>query len=189
MPDYVPHQSNGLPPPKRYVTSFDENGRSIIEKSVNPELQWTNAYDKDALNAQFTVGYVTKGFPIDFANDLDFYNKSQEEGISVTMPGGIVLRIVDLLPGTTSPMHRTSSIDYGIVLKGQVESILDSGESVYLNEHDVFVQRGTMHAWRNTSETEPARMVYFLCSAKPITTNGQTLKEDLGDIGGVPKNE
>lgn len=189
MPEFVENISKDLPLPKRYVTTLTEDGRSVFEKSIDPDIKWTNAFDKTKVNAQFSLVYVTKGFPIDLKSDLLFYKKSEDEGISVTMPNGIVLRVADLLPGTTSPMHRTTSIDYGIVLKGQVEAILDSGESVVLNEHDIFVQRATMHAWRNVSDTETARMAYILSSAQPIKHNGKELPEDLGDIGGVIRNE
>lgn len=191
MPKFVPNDSEGLPLPKRYVTTHDGEGRSVVEKSIEPELKWIDVLENSTKIAQFSLTYVTKGFPVDLGqgNDLQFYKKSEEEGISVTMPNGIVLRIVDMLPGTTSPMHRTTSIDYGIVLKGQVEAILDSGESVLLNEHDVFVQRATMHAWKNVSATERARMIYILSSSEPIKQNGETLPEDLGDIVGVPRNE
>lgn len=46
-------------------------------------------------------------------------------------------------------MHRTTSLDYGIVLEGEVELILDSGERRAMKAGDIAVQRATMHAWRN----------------------------------------
>lgn len=191
MPNFVPHDGVDIAAPKRYITTHDAEGRSVFEKSVDPNLNWVDVCEVATKNAQFSVGYVTKDFPVDLdeGRDLDFYKKCEEDGISVTMPNGIVMRIVDLLPGTTSPMHRTTSIDYGIVLKGQVEAILDSGETVLLNEHDILVQRATMHAWRNVSTTERARMIYFLSSAQPLKRNGEIVREDLGDIQGVPRNE
>ena len=57
-------------------------------------------------------------------------------------------------------MHRTVSLDYGIVLQGEMELVLDSGETRLMKVGDVAVQRGTMHAWRNTSSTEWGRMIY-----------------------------
>lgn len=191
MPKFVANDSKELPPVKRYISTLTKDGFSVIDRSIQPTLKWIDAFEKSTRNAQFSLGYVVKGFPVDLSdgNDLSFYQKAEEEGVSVTMPNGIVLRVVDMLPGTTSPMHRTTSLDFGIVLKGQVEAIMDSGESVLLNEHDIFVQRTTMHAWRNVSSTERARMVYILSSAKPVEIKGQVVSEDLGDIGGVPRNE
>ncbi|KXT16540.1 hypothetical protein AC579_6271 [Pseudocercospora musae] len=57
--------------------------------------------------------------------------------------GGTVLRYVNIALGNTSPMHRTVSPDYGVVLEGQVEAIMNSGESRLLNRGDIVVQRAT----------------------------------------------
>ncbi|KAI4750927.1 hypothetical protein E4T44_14899 [Aureobasidium sp. EXF-8845] len=99
---------------------------------------------------------------------------------------GSVLRFVDCPPGSTSPMHRTVSLDYGVVLIGEMELVLDSGETRVMKVGDVAVQRGTNHAWRNTSKTEWARMMYVLQPSLPISINGKPLDEDLGDMEGVP---
>lgn len=82
-------------------------------------------------------------------------------------------------------MHRTVSLDYGVVIYGAVELVLDSGETQLMNSGDVCVQRGTMHAWRNTSETKWARMMYVLTPALPVKIGKQVLSEDLGHIQGV----
>ncbi|CAK96587.1 uncharacterized protein An07g01420 [Aspergillus niger] len=80
-------------------------------------------------------------------------------------------------------MHRTVSVDYGVVLEGEVELVLDSGETRLLKRGDVAVQRGTNHAWRNVTpdgeggEGMWARMLYVLMPAK-----GLELGEDLGGI-------
>ena len=86
-------------------------------------------------------------------------------------------------------MHRTVSLDYGIVLEGEVELILDSGEKRVLKRGDVAIQRGTSHAWRNTSKTEWARMVYVLQSCQPITMGEEKLGEDLSDMKGVRSSD
>lgn len=57
-------------------------------------------------------------------------------------------------------MHRTESLDYGVVLSGQVRLRLDD-EEVVLDPGDVVVQRGTVHAWGNTG-AEPAVMLFVL---------------------------
>lgn len=82
-------------------------------------------------------------------------------------------------------MHRTVSLDYGVVLIGEVELVLDSGEVELLKVGDIAIQRATMHAWRNTSETEWARMLYVLTPCEPLTVAGKELKEDYGDMPGV----
>lgn len=77
-------------------------------------------------------------------------------------------------------MHRTISLDYGVVLEGEVELILDSGESRLLRRGDVVVQRGTNHAWRNVSEDAWARMLYVLQEAEEVRVGGVVLGEDYG---------
>ena len=62
----------------------------------------------------------------------------------LTLKGGSVVRIVDRLPGKASPIHRSFSIDYGIVIAGERELELDGGEIVRLKAGDIVVQRGTV---------------------------------------------
>jgi quercetin dioxygenase-like cupin family protein len=80
-------------------------------------------------------------------------------------PGGTIVRIVDLEPGARSPMHRTETVDYGIVLAGRVVLVLDDGSETALEPGDVVVQRGTNHAWTNTGE-QPARMAFVLVDGR-----------------------
>ena len=60
-------------------------------------------------------------------------------------------------------MHTTKTIDYGIVLSGEITLELDEGE-VHLKRGDVVVQRGTRHAWRNTG-SEPCMMAFILVAS------------------------
>lgn len=85
-------------------------------------------------------------------------------------------------------MHRTVSLDYGVVLSGSVELVLDSGETREMQCGDMSIQRGTMHAWRNMSKTEWARMMYVLLEANPIKIEGKELDEDYGGLE-VPKSK
>jgi uncharacterized cupin superfamily protein len=57
-------------------------------------------------------------------------------------------------------MHRTQTVDYGIVLDGEVVLVLEDSETV-LRAGDVVVQRGTSHRWENRSAT-PARVAFIL---------------------------
>ena len=72
-------------------------------------------------------------------------------------------------------MHRTESVDYGIVIEGEITLILDRGESL-LKPGDVVVQRGTNHAWANRSG-KVARMVFVLLDGKYDPAIAQALKE------------
>jgi quercetin dioxygenase-like cupin family protein len=62
--------------------------------------------------------------------------------------------------------HKTSSVDYAIVLAGEIYALMDEGE-VLLKEGDVLVQRGTNHAWSNRSDA-PAYLAFMLIDAEPL---------------------
>ncbi|KAG7126308.1 Cupin-domain-containing oxidoreductase virC [Verticillium longisporum] len=72
--------------------------------------------------------------------------------------GGTVCRIVDFAPGNIPFMHRTSSLDYGVVLQGKIEYFLDDGASRVFGPGEVVIQRGVMHGWK-TAGDEPVRML------------------------------
>ena len=63
-------------------------------------------------------------------------------------------------------MHRTRSVDYAIVLEGEIDMLLDEGE-VHLQAGDVLVQQGTNHAWVNRGAA-PCRIAFVLIDAKEI---------------------
>jgi len=62
--------------------------------------------------------------------------------------------------------HKTASVDYAIVLAGEIYALMDEGE-VLLRAGDVLVQRGTNHAWSNRSD-EPATLAFVLIDAEPL---------------------
>lgn len=173
-------ESNELPPIKRYITGHDANGITRFEDQVPETLE----RQKPSTDARYTfaLGYATNGFPVDLGNDKDLstYRSYLSDLPGITIPGGTALRVVDMHPGLVSPMHRTVSLDYGVVIEGEVELILDSGATRLLQRGDVAIQRGTNHAWRNTSTTKWARMLYVLQEANALRFNGKTLGEDYG---------
>jgi uncharacterized cupin superfamily protein len=61
-------------------------------------------------------------------------------------------------------MHRTESVDYAVVLEGEITLLLDDSD-VVLRAGDVVIQRGTNHAWSNRSG-KPVRMLYILIDGK-----------------------
>ena len=61
-------------------------------------------------------------------------------------------------------MHKTDTVDYAIVLDGEVWLELDDGKATRLGKHDVVVQNGTRHAWRNRSD-KPVTMLFVLTGA------------------------
>jgi len=176
----VSAEEKGLRHPSRFITDHDESGKAIFSTQIPEPAPWKQV-SKDA---QFALCYATNTMPVDLTSntDLSTYSTYLSNLPGLIIPGGTVLRYVDMAPGKTSPMHRTVSLDYGVVLEGEVELILDSGEKRLLKRGDLAVQRGTIHAWRNTSESSWARMLYVLQEARPLEVAGQVLGEDYGGL-------
>jgi quercetin dioxygenase-like cupin family protein len=138
---------------RRIVTGNDKNGKAIFiaDNSFEPILISTG-------DAAMATIWTTSAVPADCNDETD--GRMRETG--ATLKGGSVIRIVDMLPGTSSPMHRTSSVDYGIIMSGKIELELENGAFKTINEGEIIVQRGTIHKWRNPSKTEICRIVFVL---------------------------
>ncbi|CRG83448.1 hypothetical protein PISL3812_00799 [Talaromyces islandicus] len=169
---------NGLPSINRFITDHKSDGKTTFNDEIPEPMEWQQL----ANGARFSLGYATNEIPVVLSADKDLatYQSYLQSPPGITIPGGTVLRIVDMNPGALSPMHRTISLDYGVVLEGEVELVLDSGETRLMKRGDVAIQRGTNHAWRNTSPTNWARMLYVLQEAQPLEFNGKSLGEDYG---------
>lgn len=81
-------------------------------------------------------------------------------------PKGTRFAVIDFPPGNPPIMHRTETIDYVIVMSGEIEMDMDDS-TVKLKAGDVMVQRGTNHAWANRSSA-PARVAFVLIDAHPL---------------------
>lgn len=161
-------KSVGQRPVRRVVTGHDERGRAVIKSDDRFDMEPTVPGVAD-----FLLLWTAPSLPVDNNDEAD--GREREAGL--TIHHGSVIRVVDMLPGGVSPMHRTSSLDYGIVLQGQVELELDDGVKTLLGPGDIAVQRGTMHLWRNPSATEPCRIVFVLTQAEPYSHDGAPLDE------------
>ena len=75
--------------------------------------------------------------------------------------GGTLVRFTEMAPGAEAPMHRTETVDVGVVLEGETWLLLDDGSETLVRQGDAVVQRGTNHAWANRSE-KPVRMVFVM---------------------------
>lgn len=136
------------------VTGHDDRGRSIIlsdgpaprSQSV-PGAVFHEVWNTTEMPAP--VGPIEPREPTDRRLEVP------------PQPNGTIVRVVELEPGSRSPMHRTETIDYGIVLAGEVTLVLDDGSETRLGAGDVVVQRGTSHAWMNPTQA-PSRMAFVL---------------------------
>ena len=175
-----------LPGVTTYLTGHDESSGKAIIQSARAGL-WTPVL-QDQLG--FNVVYTTSQFPVSFTNNADITahdNLVAGGTLGLTNPNGTVARMVDFGPGCTPVIHRTQSLDYGVVIEGSIEMVLDSGESKILHRGDTVVQRGTMHGWKNASETEWARMFFVLQHCEEIQVAGQVYGEDLGAAADIPE--
>ncbi|KAL2811700.1 hypothetical protein BJX63DRAFT_272049 [Aspergillus granulosus] len=187
-----------LRPLARYITTHNDSGQAIFSTTLSEKMPVAPIPD----GADFSLAYTTSTYPasISSESDIQSYASYLEPGASpgLVISSGSVCRIVDMRPGALSPMHRTVSLDYGVVLEGVVELVLDSGETRTLHRGDVAVQRGTNHAWRNVTppvkgedgvlREQWARMLYVLQPAEKVTIGGKDLVEELDGMG-VPSSK
>jgi quercetin dioxygenase-like cupin family protein len=149
---------------RRVVTGHDKQGRA----KVMIDEQVTNSFSPRP-NAEFSVIWSSEGFPI----DNDGFEDPSNLKIGTTRDNGSVFRIVSFGPGVAPRNHRTDSLDYAVVMSGEIDMVLDL-ETVHLKAGDVLVQRGTVHNWVNNG-TVPCVIAFSLISAKPVTVNGKPL--------------
>jgi quercetin dioxygenase-like cupin family protein len=143
---------------RRVVTGHDAHGRAVVKID---EL-CGNILSRRPQH-QSCVVWSTGEFPADVSGEGD--GGAREVG--TTDPNGTVFRVVEYRPGVAPRNHRTESIDYAVVLSGEIDMELDDGVSVHLRQGDVLVQRGTIHNWVNRG-TQPCVIAFVLVAARPV---------------------
>ena len=141
---------------RRIVTGHDAQGRAVI------------VHDGAAQNVKrrpsglvSTLLWTTDESPANVSRKDD--RAAREVGIPPPERGSI-FRVVDFPPGAKGEMHRTRSIDYAVVIEGEIDMLLPDGE-VHLRAGDVLVQQATDHAWENRSKAN-CRIAFILIDAK-----------------------
>jgi quercetin dioxygenase-like cupin family protein len=149
---------------RRVVTGHDANGKAkvLIDEQV------ANTFSHRP-GAEFSVIWSSDTLPANNDGDEDPSGKT----IGTTIPGGSVFRVVSFEPGVAPRNHRTDSIDYAVVISGEIDMVLD-GETVHLKAGDLLVQRGTVHDWINNGSV-PCVIAFALISAKPVEIDGKPL--------------
>ncbi|HEY2052072.1 MAG TPA: cupin domain-containing protein [Caulobacteraceae bacterium] len=153
---------------RRIVTTHDDRGAAIVLSDTGVAMKGLAGAD-----AKSAVVWTTGSVPAD--NLFDDAGDTRDAGAS--LKDGSVLRVTEFGPGFVSPMHRTLSIDYAMVLSGVLEMELDSGAVVSLRPGDTVVQRGGAHLWRNPSPDTPCRILICMIEAQPVVVDGRTLKQ------------
>jgi quercetin dioxygenase-like cupin family protein len=149
---------------RRVVTGHDDNGRAVV--TIDEMVK--NAYSSRP-GTTASVIWTTDATPADNSGNDDAGMRK----VGLTLSGGTVFRVLEFAPGNAARMHRTDSVDYAVVISGEIDMQLDDSE-VHLKAGDVLVQRGTIHNWVNRSD-KPCVMAFVLVDAKPVTAGGKTL--------------
>ena len=149
---------------RRVVTGHDANGRAVV---LIDEAVKNIASSRPGQSA--SVIWTTEGFPVDNNGDADTSTRK----VGTTLSNGCVFRVVEFGPGVSPRNHRTDSIDFAVVMAGEIDMELDDSE-VHLKAGDVLVQRGTIHNWVNRGK-EPCVIAFALVDAAPVKVGGKTL--------------
>jgi len=146
---------------RRVVTGHDEHGKAIV--LIDGEAE--NRRPSPSGNAS-TLMWSTDATPA----GIELGREIEDMGARIlgTPPpaSGTRFTVNEIVPGAKATMHRTESLDYVIVLSGEVEMDLDDS-TVKLSAGDVMIQRGTNHAWVNRAD-KPACVAFVLVDAVPL---------------------
>ncbi len=183
----------GLYQGRRIVTCHDEQGRSIVVSDAppnnvvpnpsDPERGFINFWKTDtspANNAGYfdpmagppcplpppKGGTMFRFFQIAPEKNEAALSRHERDARMASMFEAVGAGDARIVMGLHPSMHRTDSVDYIVLLKGEVTALLDVGE-VAMKQFDVLIQRGTNHGWANYGE-EPALLVAVLIDAAPL---------------------
>ena len=159
---------------RRIVTGHDSNGKAVVK--TDERLAAVPRLGRPHISG--CEIWSTDQMPVD--NTSDAAEAAQRAGFVkrynyVGTGEGTVIRITEFAPGAPKFMHRTETVDYALLLSGECDIELDSGEVVHMKPGDIVVQRGTMHAWVNNGTT-PAVFAFILIDADPAKAGGQELR-------------
>lgn len=155
------NDESALPPLRRVVTGHDLDrvAKVIKDAPVSNER-------RPGPGMVTRLLWCTDGSPADIAVGEGVEDMG-ERVMGIAPPAnGSRFTVIDFAPGNAPFMHRTETVDYVIVLAGEVDMDMDQS-SVRLKAGDIVVQRGTNHSWVNRGK-QPARAAFVLIDAKPL---------------------
>ena len=150
---------------RRVITGHDASGKAVVKIDEISKNVISNRPGASAC-----VVWTTDSIPADNSGEGDAGLKK----VGTTLPGGTVFRVVEFSPGVSPRVHRTDSIDYAVVISGEIDMELETGNEVHLKAGDVLVQRGTVHNWINRGKV-PCVIAFSLVDARPVTAGGKSL--------------
>jgi mannose-6-phosphate isomerase-like protein (cupin superfamily) len=158
---------------RRIVTGHDANGKAVVAT----DERLTAVSRRIGANVTGCEMWSTDRMPVDNSEEA---GAAQRAGFVkrynyVGTGQGTTFRITEWAPGHARFTHRTETVDYAIVLSGEIDLELENNEVVHLKPGDVVVQRGTTHTWVNRGSV-PAVTAFILIDANPAEVNGQELR-------------
>ncbi|KIJ22661.1 hypothetical protein M422DRAFT_39977 [Sphaerobolus stellatus SS14] len=144
---------------RRVVTGLGEDGKAKILYDDRE-----GRVESFPSGSNFQTVWLTDSVPADVTTKTNEDPTKGEKLFQGPVNGGSTGMFVNFPPGASSPMHSTRSIDYGIVIEGEIELELDNGEKTVLKAGDVIVQRQTKHAWHNRHATQWTK-IFCVCIA------------------------
>ncbi|KAI5474390.1 hypothetical protein MNV49_003388 [Pseudohyphozyma bogoriensis] len=169
MTTNAPSTTSGSPfdAPRVYVTSHNDKGEAYLWKKDPIEMH----PDVFGFGSEHADVWITTESPADLQNEVD---GSKLNDTRIVHPGAY-LRFGKVEEEESADKE---SIDYGIVLKGEITMELGDGSMTTVKQGEVAIQRGTIHAWHNKS-TEWCRIMYICIAAKPILVDGKPMEGPL----------
>jgi hypothetical protein len=158
---------------RRVVTGHDEHGKSVVVHDGIPprtkdfehtpgfslSIAWATAADDPASSVDITQ-FLTSVVPsaresalhiVTFPPDSVMQSPAFNAAAAIQEHAKEAPGLVDYFERDNPGMHKTPTVDYGIILEGEIWLELDDAKLVHLQQRDVVVQNGTRHAWRNKS--------------------------------------
>lgn len=169
-----------------YITTHNAEGKAVFSSKVPQEQKKIAMHpgQKDLeKDGYLQVVYSNHTFKPNLSTEADI-DKYEQDRLKpdfpqghICPPGGAATAIVAMGPDAVSPMHRTMTLDTIIILEGDVELYLDSGESRTLHTGDIVIQRGTMHQWKNVTPNGGILRMAAIAQAivTPIEVGGKKL--------------
>jgi quercetin dioxygenase-like cupin family protein len=151
---------------RRVVTGHDADG------VANVMIDGQAAHLVSPRTGSTIIHLWNSDVPADIAIGQSFEDMGARKHVIPPPPNGTRFVIIDFPPGNDALMHRTESLDYAIVMAGEIDMDLDDSR-VHLKAGDVIVQRGTNHAWFNRG-TVMARVAFVLVDAAPLGIGDHT---------------
>jgi len=149
---------------RRVITGHDANGKAIVKIDEVCKNVASGRPGATSVNV-----WTTEGFPV----NNDGAGDEGQRKVGTTLAKGTIFRIIEFAPGLAARNHRTDSIDYIVIISGEIDMELDDSR-VHLKAGDVMVQRGTIHNWVNNGAA-PCVLAVILIDAKSVEVPGKVL--------------